>query len=118
MPSRVLEGAPVYVVGALWAALLGACLVLVTGCGDNIECPPVEAPAVPPPCVPAAGAALNLCGYEQAVAGVALPYQVAGCRGFVANAGCTVPVDLAQPDANGRTLVDAICVERCLPGAP
>ena len=97
-------------VGAAICAVVLLIVLMFAGCGDNVECPP-PGPAVPAPCVPASGAALNLCGYSTTVAGYS--YPVAGCTGFVANDGCTVPVDLARPDAIGRTLVDALCVARC-----
>jgi len=90
------------VVAALLVALFFA------GCGDNVDCPPAD---VPPACVPASGAALNTCGYDIDRGGVS--YPAAGCTGFVQNDGCTVPVNLAKPRPDGRSLVDALCIPRC-----
>ena len=113
LPVYCLEARPWWAdaIAAAIAVLpmMAAILVLLffTGCGDDVECPP----APPPACVPAAGAALNTCGYDLERDGIS--YPAAGCTGFLVNDGCTVPVNLATPRPDGRSLVDALCVPRC-----
>lgn len=101
---------PVYVLGARswWedliqsfveAAICGVVflvVLLLVGCGDNVECPPA-------PCVPASGATVKPCLDEQGER----PPRYA-CSGFVDNVGCTVPVRVPSGE-----LVDALCVDTC-----